>query len=106
MNKLNFSISLREKGFSKNEMINKMEQNGFDQSEIQFYLKKSDKIYLDRIIKRKRSKKSAKSSRLFKTITLLITLVLLAGVFFGYASVGIIGLLIFWSLVKFGSYRS
>lgn len=105
MNKLDFSISLREKDLGKNAMINEMEENGFDQSEIDFYLKKSDEIYLNQLLNNKQSTKPTKSSRTFKSITLLISLVLLAGVFFGYASIGLIGLFIFWSLVKFGSYR-
>ena len=105
MNKLDFCVSLREKGLDKNEMVKEMAKNGFDQSEIDFFLKKSDEIYLNQLLNNKQSGGLTKSSRTVKSIVLLISLVLLAGVFFGYASIGLIGLFVFWSLVKFGSYR-
>lgn len=105
MNKLDFSISLREKGLDKNEMINEMQLNGFEPSEVEFYLKKSDDIYLNQLLNNKQSRRLTKSSRTFRSITLLISLVFLLGVFFGHVSIGLIGLFVFWSLVKFGSYR-
>lgn len=82
-----------------------MSKNGFNESEISYYLKKSDEIYLNKILNNKQSKSSTTSSRVFKTVVLIITLLLLLAVFYGYASIGLIGLFIFWSLVKFGSYK-
>jgi len=105
VNKLDFSIALREKGLGKNEMIKEMKKSGFNQSEINFYLKKSDEIYLNQLLNNKQSGQSTKSSQTFKSIILLISLDLLAAVFLGYASIGLIGLFVFWSLIKFGSFR-
>jgi hypothetical protein len=47
MNKLDCSISLRAKKLSRKEIIEEMNKNGFDESEISYYLKKSDDIYLN-----------------------------------------------------------
>lgn len=105
MNKLNFSISLRERGLAKNEMIREMKQNGFELSEIDYYLKKSDEIHLNHLLKNKKASGNTKSSRTFKSLILLMTLLLLAAVFFGYVSIGLLGLFILWGLVKFGSFR-
>ena len=106
MNKLNYSVSLREKGLSKNEIIQEMKANGFDKTDIEFYLKKSDEIYINQLLNNKSlSKLKKKSNRLFKTAVLIISLLLLVAVFYGYARIGLIGLFVFWSLVKFGSYR-
>ncbi|NOY47739.1 MAG: hypothetical protein GXO84_06010 [Chlorobi bacterium] len=105
MNKLDFSISLREKGLGKNEIIKEMEKNGFDQAEMDFYLKKSDEIYLNQLLNNKQSVGPTKSIRTIKSIALFLSFILLVGVLFGYVSVGLIGLFVLWSLVKFGSYR-
>ena len=82
-----------------------MKANGFDESDIEFYLKKSDEIYINQLLNNKPSKLKKKSNRFFKTAVLIISLLLLVAVFYGYARIGLIGLFVFWSLVKFGSYR-
>jgi len=105
MNKLDYSISLRAKKLSRTEIIEEMNKNGFDESEISYYLKKSDDIYLNQLLNNKQSKSISKSSRVFKTVVLIITLLLLLAVFYGYARIGLVGLFIFWGLVKFGSYN-
>ncbi|WP_073085604.1 hypothetical protein [Winogradskyella jejuensis] len=105
MNKLDFSVSLRAKGLSKDEMIKEMNVNGFDASEIKYYLKKSDEVYINQLLANKESRNLTKTNRTFKSVVLVISLLLLVSVFFGYASIGLIGLFILWSLVKFGSYR-
>lgn len=106
MNKLDYSVSLREKGLSKNEITQEMKANGFDEADIEFYLKKSDEIYINQLLNNKSpSKLKRKSNRVFKTAVLIISLLLLVAVFYGYARIGLIGLFVFWSLVKFGSYR-
>ncbi len=105
MNKLDYSVSLREKGLSKNEITQEMKANDFNEADIEFYLKKSDEIYINQLLNNKPSKLKRKSNRVFKTAVLIISLLLLVAVFYGYARIGLIGLFIFWSLVKFGSYR-
>lgn len=104
MNKLDFSISLREKGLDSVAIKKKMKENGFEDSEIQYYFKKSDEIFLNQYIRYKASK-SEKSNRNLKMMTLLLSLLLLSGVFFGYVSIGLIGLFIMWTLVGYSSYR-
>jgi hypothetical protein len=105
VNKLDYSISLRAKGLSKEAIIKEMGANGFNESEIKFYLKKSDDIHLKQLLNNKRSKSQTKFSRVFKTVILIISLLLLLVVFYGHATIGLIGLFLFWSLVKFSSYR-
>ena len=105
MNKLEYSISLRAKGLSKNEMIIDMQNNGFEDSEIDYYTKRSDEVYLNQLLSNKQTRKTQQYSRTFKSIVLLISFILLLFVFFDYARIGILGLFIFWSLVKFGSYK-
>jgi hypothetical protein len=105
VNKLDFSLSLRAKGLSKKEIIEQMDANGFDGTEIKYYLKKSDEIYLNQLLNNKQSNESTKSNRTFKSLALIVSLILLVGVFYGYASLGIIGLFILWDLLKYGSYR-
>ncbi|WP_299129542.1 hypothetical protein [uncultured Winogradskyella sp.] len=104
MNKLDYCVSLRKKGLSKTEIIKEIKAHNFDQSDIEFYLKKSDEIYLNQLLNSKTSHHKKKPNRIFKTIVLIISFLLLIAVFYGYASIGLIGLFIFWSLVKYGSY--
>ena len=81
-----------------------MGANGFDESEIKYYLKKSDEIHLNQLLNNKLSKSQTKFTRAFKTVVLIISLFLLLVVFYGHATIGPIGLFLFWSLVKFSSY--
>ena len=39
MNKLDYSISLREKGFASGDIKKRMKEKAFEESEIQHYLK-------------------------------------------------------------------
>ena len=103
MNKLDFSISLREKGLDSGDIRKKMKEKGFEDSEIQYYLKKSDEIFLNQHIQYKTAK-FKKSKRGLKTIALVLSLILLTGVFFGYGTIGFIGLFIMWTLVGYSSY--
>ena len=50
MDKLDYSISLREKGIASNDIKKKMKEKGFEEPEIQYYLKKSDEIFLNKLI--------------------------------------------------------
>ena len=38
-------------------------------------------------------------------LTLALSLILLSGVFFGYARIGLLGLFIIWTLIGYSSYR-
>ena len=40
MNKLDYCIALREKGLSTTDIKQKMKANGFEESQIEYYLKK------------------------------------------------------------------
>ena len=105
MNKLKFCISLREKGLSKNEIVKELTKHGFEESELDYYLKKSDEIYLNQLLNNKPKVVKKKASRTFKSLILITCLVLLISVLMGYATIGLIGLFLFWSLIKFSSYR-
>ncbi len=105
MDKLDYSISLREKGLSSDEIKKKMKEKGFDDSEIQHYLKKSDEIFLNQSIHYRRSKSRKKMNNGLKMIILVLSLILLIGVFYGYATMGLLGLFILWSLIRYSSYK-
>lgn len=105
MNKLDFSISLREKGLSSKDIKKEMKERGFDDSEIQYYLKKSDEIFLNQSYRYDRYKSKGKNNGKLKMFTLIISLVLLTGVFLGYATIGFIGLFILWSIIGYGSFK-
>lgn len=106
MNKLDYSLSLREKGFDSNDIKKKMIEKGFEESEIQYYLKKSDEIFLNQLIrKNKTSKSNGKLGRGIKMILLGLSFMLLISALLGYVRIGLIGLFILWSLVGFSSYR-
>ncbi|MGJ8592806.1 MAG: hypothetical protein ACSHXF_09675 [Aquaticitalea sp.] len=94
INKLEYSISLREKGFASNEIKKKLEEEGLDENQIQYYIKKSDEIFLNELIHTKNSSSSGKTKNGMKIIALMFSLVLLSIVFLGYATMGLIGLFI------------
>ncbi|REE27177.1 hypothetical protein [Winogradskyella pacifica] len=106
MNKLDFSISLREKGLDSKDIKKEMKESGFDDSEIQYYLKKSDEIFLDQSYRYNRYKSKGKNKNTLKMLILIISLILLTGVLLGYATIGLIGLFILWSLIGYGSFRN
>jgi hypothetical protein len=81
ISKLDYSISLREKGLSSNEIKEKMKEKGFEESQIQYYLKKSDEIFLNQTLHRKRSKSNKKTKNGLKMIALLLSILLLLSVF-------------------------
>ncbi|MEM1337546.1 MAG: hypothetical protein AAGF96_07340 [Bacteroidota bacterium] len=105
MNKLDYSVSLRAKGLASEDIKIKMKENGFEDSEIQYYLKKSDEIFLNQSIHYKGLRPKGKNKNSMKMIALGLSLILLVGVFFGYAKIGLLGLFIVWSLVGYGSYK-
>ena len=82
-----------------------MKEKGFEESEIQYYLKKSDEIFLNQLIHNKKSKSDGKLNNVIKMIALALSFVLLISALYGYTTIGLIGLFFVWSLVKFSSYR-
>jgi len=105
MNKLDYSLSLREKGLSSDEIKKKMKEKGFEESQIEYYLKKSDDIFLNNPISNTKSKRNRKAKNRLKTVTLFLSLFLLYFVFFGYARIGLLGLFILWSLLGYSAYK-
>jgi hypothetical protein len=105
MNKLDYSISLREKGLISDAMKEKMKENGFEESEIQYYLKKSDEIFLNNLILNKRSESKRKLNNNMKMILLVLSLILLLSALLGYTKIGLLGLFFIWSVVGYSSYR-
>ncbi len=105
MNKLDYSVSLRAKGLRSEDIKKKMEEKGFDESEIQYYLKKSDEIFLNQSIHYKGFKPKGKGNKHLKMIALGLSLLLLISVLLGYARMGLLGLFIVWGLVGYSSYR-
>ncbi|GAA3636856.1 hypothetical protein [Flavivirga jejuensis] len=105
MNKLDYSISLREKGFGSNEIKKRLKEEGLEESQIQYYLKKSDEIFLNQLIHNKKSKSSGKTKKGIKIIVLVLNLLLLFSVFFDYARIGLLGLFVMWSLIGYSSFR-
>ena len=105
MNKLDYSISLREKGLASDDIKKKMKEKGFEESEIQHYLKKSDEIFLNQLVINKKSKSKRKLNNGIKMIALTLTCIFLVAAFYGYVSIGLLGLFIIWSFIRYGSYR-
>lgn len=102
-NYLEYSVTLRKEGHSSNEIKLQLKETGLDKSQIEYYIKKSDNLFLNQLISNKNTKKKSKKS--FKSIALFFSLLLLLTVFFGYARIGLLGLFIIWSVLGFGSYR-
>ena len=111
MNKLDFVISLRQKGLDSAEIKSKMLDQGFEESEIASFLKKSDEIFLNQLNEKQIPRLNEKPTTLFKVITfvkkiaLVLSLLILIAVLFGYVRTGILGIIILWSIVAFGSSR-
>ena len=105
MNKLDYSISLREKGLSSNEIKKTLEEQGLEESQIQYYLKKSDEIFLNQLVHYKKTRSNEKTKKGMKIMALIISLMLLFIVFFGYARIGLFGIFIIWSLIGYSSFR-
>ncbi|WP_299251798.1 hypothetical protein [uncultured Lacinutrix sp.] len=105
MNKLDYSISLRKKGFGSNEIKKRLKEEGLEESQIQYYLKKSDEIFLNQLINNNKSESSGKTVLGIKMIALVLSLLLLFAVFFGYARIGLLGLFVIWSLIGYSSFR-
>ncbi|NRB59290.1 MAG: hypothetical protein HRU50_05025 [Winogradskyella sp.] len=106
MNLLDYCVSLRHQGLNKNEIKAKLKEKDVDSIQIEHYLKKSDEIYLNQLVNNKQKQKSKTTlDRNIKTVLLILSLLLLVVAFYGYATIGLIGLFAIWSIVDYGSYR-
>lgn len=105
MNKLDYSISLRKKGVATNEIKRLLKEQGLEESQIQYYLKKSDEIFLNQLVDIKKSKSNEQTKNAIKISILSFSLFLLYNVFFGYARIGLLGLFIIWSLIGYSSFK-
>ena len=82
-----------------------MQEKGYKDSEISYYLKKSDEIFLNKLIQKKRRKPGKKRGNIIKVIALVFSLLLLIVVLLGYLRIGVLGLIIVWTIVGYSSYR-
>ena len=98
-------MSLRAKGLSSGDIKKKMEEKGFEDYEIQYYLKKSDEIFLNQSIHYKGLKPKGKSKNILKMIALGFSFMLLVSVLLGYVKIGLLGLFILWSIVGLSTYK-
>ena len=105
MNKLDFSVSLRRKGLDSTAIRKRMVESGFEESEIQYYLKRSDEIFLNQIIKKNSSNSPNKFWNSLKYIGLAISLLLLLAVLLGYVQIGFLWLFALWGLVGISSTK-
>lgn len=105
MNNLDYSIFLRTKGFSKSEIKEKLFEKGLNEKQVEYYLKKSDEVFLNQTLVNKRYKPDGKTKSSLKIVVLLLSLFLLVIVFFGYARLGLIWLFILWSIIGYSSFR-
>ena len=60
MDKLEYSISVRKKGLISDEIKKKMKEKGFDDAEVQYYLKRSNEIFINQSINYRMSKPGGK----------------------------------------------
>ncbi|NQX78083.1 hypothetical protein [Gilvibacter sp.] len=54
--KLDYSVSLRMQGLGSSEIRAKMEQEGFSEAQIEYYLKKSDEVFLSESVNYRRNR--------------------------------------------------
>lgn len=99
MSQLNDIVSLRKKGLSSSEIRTKLEEDGVEESQIQYYLQKSDERFLNEMTRPKKTETAStnNTNKVLKIITLILCLLLLVSIFFGYITTGLLGLLIIWS---------
>ena len=105
MNTLDYSVSLRAKGLASNDIKKRLKEEGLEEDQIQYYLKKSDDIYLNQLMTNKKSRAKGNTKNGMKIIALILGLILLLSVFFGYARIGLLGIFIIWILVRYSSFR-
>ncbi len=103
-NHLDYSVSLRAKGLSKSEIKEKLVDKGLDEEQINHYLRKSDEVFLNQALGRK-ANNTGDGNRTLKIILLILSLFLLIVVFFGYAKIGLLWLIILWSIIGYSSFR-
>lgn len=105
INHLDYSVSLRAEGLSKSEIKEKLAGKGLDEEEINYYLKKSDEVFLNQALGGKSNSATGDRNRTLKIILLILSLLLLLVVFFGHAKLGLLWLIILWSVIGYSSFR-
>ncbi|WP_435579083.1 hypothetical protein [Gilvibacter sp.] len=103
--KLDYSVSLRMQGLGSSEIRAKMEQEGFSEAQIEYYLKKSDEVFLSESINYRRNRAKRGPKRGLKTFALFTSLGMLLLVFYGYYGIGLLGLFFCWTLVRYSSFN-
>ena len=86
------------------KMYDKAIEKGLDEEQINHYLRKSDEVFLNQALGRK-ANNTGDSNRTLKIILLVLSLFLLLVVFFGYAKIGLLWLIILWSIIGYSSFR-
>ncbi|OUS12889.1 hypothetical protein A9Q93_09815 [Nonlabens dokdonensis] len=106
MSQLNDIVSLRKKGLSSSEIRQKLEEDGVEESQIQYYLKKSDELFFNQMTSPKKNETAStnNTSKVLKIITLILCLLLLVSIFFGYVTTGLLGLLVIYILIRYSSF--
>ena len=106
MSLLNDIVLLRKKGLSSSEIRTKLEEDGVEESQIQYYLKKSDELFFNQMTRPKKTETAStnNTNKVLKIITLILCLLLLVSIFFGYITTGLLGLLIIWILIRYSSF--
>ncbi len=99
MNKLDYSVSLRKEGLDSIAMRKRMLENGFEESEIECYLSKSDELFLNEILEQKTLKSTKRKNYPLKYAGLGLSLIPLLAVLFGYVRIGLLGLCVLWIII-------
>ncbi|MGV6831241.1 MAG: hypothetical protein ACWA5P_06730 [bacterium] len=105
MNKLTYCISLREKGLDSKQIKEELNIKGYSQKEIDYYLRKSDDIFLNNTIKSKKGTPQTGNKHSLKMLVLILSLILLVLVFYGYLEIGLLGIFILWSAIGYGAFK-
>ncbi|AGC78022.1 hypothetical protein LX97_03112 [Nonlabens dokdonensis] len=106
MSQLNDIVSQRKKGLSSSEIRQKLEEDGVEEAQIQFYLQKSDELFFNQMMSPKKTETAStnNATKVIKIITLILCLLLLISIFLGYITTGLLGLLIIWILIRYSSF--
>lgn len=106
MSHLNDIVSLRKQGLSSSEIRTKLKEDGVEESQIQYYLQKSDELFYNQMTKSKKNETTStnNTNKVLKIIVLILCLLLLISIFLGYITTGLLGLLVIWILIRFSSF--
>ena len=97
---LEYCISLRDKGYTSEQLKLILTEKGLSNSDVAILLKESDNIYLYLLIDKYSKTRKKKSGIALKTVVLFVSLFFLMTIFFGHARIGIIFLILFWASLR------